>query len=337
MREYFSSLANQKGRWFLIGVALILLVTSFVGGMKVGKFSDSASVPVFSPDPDWFMTTLKKVQPTVYEISKVIEVVDGDTFKADLSRFGRVEEKSVKIRLAGVNSPERFDQNCWKEAKDFTYGWLTGGGKVFVETWGKDTYGNRPVGFVYRQEPFKSLEYDLVRNGFALPCLGYLKSQVSSEKFQNQQKMIMEASALSQKDATKKTDSVWAKAMLPVSLTVVPNTPGKSNANGDSIIIGLNYTSQTIDLTGFSVMDESSQPDHRFYLPHFVLDKNMKSLTIYIGTSKDSGWIASSGNKLFAMSAGDWINDTGDTVYLRDSSRRVVAYINYDSKKKTNN
>ncbi len=337
MREYFSSLAHQKSRWFLVGVALVLLVTSFVGGMKVGKFTDSGSVPIFSPDPDWFMTTFKATQPTVYEISKVIEVVDGDTFKADLSRFGRVEEKNIKIRLAGVNSPERFDQNCWKEAKDFTYGWLTGGGKVFVETWGKDTYGNRPVGFVYKQDPFKSLEYDLVRNGFALPCLGYLKSQVSSEKFQNQQKMIMEASTLAQKDATKKTDSVWAKTMLPVLLTVAPNTPNKSNANGDSIIIGLNDASQVIDLTGFSVMDESSQPDHRFYLPHFVLDKNMKSLTIYVGTSKDSGWIASSGNKLFAMSAGDWINDSGDTVYLRDSSRRVVAYVGYDSKKKTTN
>lgn len=335
MREFFSSLANQKDRLFFVVVAFLLLIASFIGGLGVGKFSNgSIGIPVFSPDPDWFMMAVKSAQPTVYEISKVTEVIDGDTFRADLTRFGRIEEKNVKIRLAGVNSPERFDQNCWKEAKDFTYSWLTGGGKVFVETWGRDTYGNRPVGFVYKQDITKSLEYELARNGYALPCLGYLKSQVGRDKFEFQQKLVMDASVLAQKDASKKPDSVWAKAMMPVTLTVVPNTPGKSSTNGDSIIIGLTDASQTIDLTGFSIMDESSQPEHRFYIPHFVLDKNMKSLTIYIGASKDSGWISGSGNRMFAMSATDWINDSGDTIYLRDSSRRVVAYVVYDSKKK---
>lgn len=273
---------------------------------------------------DWFMTASKLIEPVVYEVTRIYETLDGDTFKADLSRLGRIALTGVKVRLAGINSPERFDQNCWKEAEDFTKTWLAKPGKIFVQSWGTDVYGNRPVGFVYRSNPYQSLEQELVKNGLALPCLGYLKGKVSKEKFENHKKAILQAASFAKDNIKPGVPSVWGKSDKKLSVFIEANTK-KDNPSRDRIVIKLDDSSSTLDLSGYSIMDESSTPQQRFFLPKLVLGPSRRSVTIFTGQKEGSSWLSESGD-LYVLSDSDWINDDGDTLYLRDSQRKVISY-----------
>lgn len=309
---------------FLVAGMVIAFASHKYGVDSQMRLSVSYPPPMQDYGNDWFMTASKTLEPITYEVSKVIEVQDGDTFKADLSRLGKVELKGVKVRLAGVNSPERFDQNCWKEARDFAGQWLSKPGKIYVQAWGKDVYGNRPVGFVYRPNPYQSLEQELVRNGLALPCLGYLKGKVSPEKFENHKKATLQAASYAIGNLKAGIPSVWGKPEGKFSISVEPNKKS-DNLTRDMITIKLEDSMSILDLSGYSIMDESSTPEQRFFLPKVILDKDRRSLTVYTGQKEGSGWISSNGD-LFALSGSDWINDNGDTVYLRDSCRKVICY-----------
>ena len=331
MREYPRWFKADWKTWLTLAL-LVIFSLALYRCSNSGQANESSLFvpPSQNNDPDWFMSVAVKEEPVLYEVTRVLEVLDGDTFKCDLSRFGRVELQGVKIRLAGVNSPERFDQNCWKEAGDFTRSWLAKSGKIFVQTWGKDTYGNRPVGFVYRSSPaYQSLEQDLVRAGLALPCLGYLKGKVSTEKYNAHKKMILDAADFARSNSRADKPSVWAPKSTAIQLSVTPNTR-KNLGYGDRIVISLKDLTKTLDLSGFSIMEESSLPEHRFFIPRFVLDKAHKNLVFNTGSKYGSSWISSEGSELFAMSETDWVNDDGDTVYLRDASRRIIAYTIYE-------
>jgi endonuclease YncB( thermonuclease family) len=329
MMENFIGHIKENWRFLLfVIVGIIVAVTSFLFGAGSGFGQRSMlAPPIVSNDPDWFMATATRIEPIQYEIARVIEVLDGDTFKADLAQNGRIVSRGVKIRLAGVNSPERFDQNCWQEAKDFTGKWFVGNDKTFVQTWGSDVYGNRPVGFVYKTLPYRSLEQELVKNGYALPCLGYLKGKVSKEKFESHKKVIFSAADYARKNVKLNKASVWSAKPIQISLEVSPNTGKNRLVSGDKITIALTDKSKTVDLSGFSIMDESSVPEHRFYLPKLELNSSNQTVVVNTGVNAGVGWISPNGSQIYAFSDSDWINDDGDTVYLRDSSRKIVAYV----------
>lgn len=273
---------------------------------------------------DWFMTASKTIEPVTYEVTRIFETLDGDTFKADLSRNGKAELKGVKVRLAGINSPERFDQNCWKEARDFVKEWFAKPGKIFVQSWGADVYGNRPVGFVYRSNPYQSLEQELVKKGLALPCLGYLKGKVSKEKYENHKKAILQAASYAMGNIKPDVPSVWGMPEKKLSILVEANTK-KDNPSRDRIVIKLDNPADTLDLSGYSIMDESSTPQQRFFLPKVVLSSTKNTVTIFTGQKDNSGWVSANGD-IYVLSGSDWINDDGDTLYLRDSQRKVISY-----------
>jgi hypothetical protein len=175
--------------------------------------------------------------------------------------------------------------------------------------------------------PYRSLEQELVKNGYALPCLGYLKGKVSKEKFESHKKVIFSAADYARKNVKLNKASVWSAKPIQISLEVSPNTGKNRLVSGDKITIALTDKSKTVDLSGFSIMDESSVPEHRFYLPKLELNSSNQTVVVNTGVNAGVGWISPNGSQIYAFSDSDWINDDGDTVYLRDSSRKIVAYV----------
>lgn len=99
---------------------------------------------------------------------QVIGVVDGDT----LDVLSVENSKSVRIRLNGINTPERtepFYQKAKASLSELAYGQT-----AHVETVGKDTHG-RTVGVVY----VGNLNVNLVQveRGYAMVCKNYTKDE----------------------------------------------------------------------------------------------------------------------------------------------------------------
>ena len=93
--------------------------------------------------------------PKDWQIVRVVKVVDGDTVAFEVSRvldddgereiFERV--RSMKVRLVTLDTPERGEVG-WPEARADVAYWLSVGGPLRVETYGRDAFG-RHLGDVY--------------------------------------------------------------------------------------------------------------------------------------------------------------------------------------------
>ena len=224
-----------------------------------------------------------------------------------------------------MNSPETFDQNCWKEAKDFTIKWLSDKKEIFADIIGTDIHNSRSVAFVYSKEPEASLEVDLVNNGFAYPVLNYLENSVNKERFEDFKKTILEAQKYAIENVKPDELSVWSANQNIVKISAITNTD-KSNESKDEIILSLVDQTSSVELLGYSLMEESSDPRHRFFFPKLSLDQDHPTITIYIGVKDGINWVSKDRNEVCVMSDQDWLNDEGDTVYLRDPDRRIIAY-----------
>jgi len=164
------------------------------GGYKSPPVVSSSVVPRFGDsDPDWWQHTIpfnngELEEENIYCIKEVTKVFDGDTFEAVLEWDEETADGTVRIRLAGVNCPERFDQNCWLEALDFTTDYLfeidENGNRrttkdLRIQILAEDKSRERFVGLVFNknqtnEDVKNTLGYELLENGLALPCFSYL-------------------------------------------------------------------------------------------------------------------------------------------------------------------
>lgn len=107
----------------------------------------------------------------VYDLDKVIHIVDGDTFDAVLSKdlgFNVRGQAAVRVRVRGVDTPERGEP-LYTEAKVFTGAWLMAHeGSIKVETFEKDSWG-RWVARVYIRDTGVSLDEELKAAGLIKP------------------------------------------------------------------------------------------------------------------------------------------------------------------------
>jgi endonuclease YncB( thermonuclease family) len=59
---------------------------------------------------------------------RVVLVTDGDTFDVEIDEHdGRIQEDTIRIRLADLDAPELYGERACKEgewARDYTYSWL---------------------------------------------------------------------------------------------------------------------------------------------------------------------------------------------------------------------
>ena len=103
--------------------------------------------------------------------ARVVRVVDGDTL-----RVSRKEGGTVKVRLYGIDCPEK-DQRYGKEARRLAHR-LSYGRVVLIESRGKGRYG-RTIGNVTLPGG-ESLNHELVRDG---ACWWYRRYAPKDESF----------------------------------------------------------------------------------------------------------------------------------------------------------
>lgn len=70
----------------------------------------------------------------------VERVVDGDTFEAEVQVWPRLT-LTERVRLLGVDTPERADLDAWKAARSFTDAWLKAAGATTVTVCRYDNFG----------------------------------------------------------------------------------------------------------------------------------------------------------------------------------------------------
>jgi micrococcal nuclease len=108
-----------------------------------------------------------------YRKIKNTRVVDGDTIECTIDLGFNIDWNLQKMRLKGVNTPER-KQPGYQEAKDFTTQFLAQG-EVYVNfpDYKEEKYG-RDLAMVYvvtPQQEILNLNQSLLDNGLAVPFM----------------------------------------------------------------------------------------------------------------------------------------------------------------------
>ncbi len=163
---------NEKNlmQMVIAGLLSVLIVVLVLGrGERVVIVNEGYSrPPVVSssilPQPDnnidWsgFINDAKNELYYEFSVDDIVEVIDGDTITIRMDVKDYHEKTECKVRLAGINCPEEFDQVCYADAREYTkkFFGLNDGDKpdehyyryyiIFVDT----DSNNRPVGYISR-------------------------------------------------------------------------------------------------------------------------------------------------------------------------------------------
>lgn len=79
----------------------------------------------------------------IYDYSVIpnsVRVIDGDSFVCDLDLGFNLRMEKVRIRLMGIDCPERGKDGA-KEATEFATNWIGNGEGIVVHTIKKDSFG----------------------------------------------------------------------------------------------------------------------------------------------------------------------------------------------------
>ena len=126
----------------------------------------------------------------MYEYAaKLIRIIDGDTFVAELD-LGFKTHKVETIRMAGINTPESrtrdLEEKCHGlAAKKFLGALLVGAGNLVVTVKDIGKFG-RALGVVYADG--LNINFELIDKGYAYPYTG--------EKKMTYQEMLVRYSAM---------------------------------------------------------------------------------------------------------------------------------------------
>lgn len=144
---------------------------------------------------------------------KVISVQDGDTFTVERAN-GSVE----KIRLFGIDSPERSSKGRWKaqpysaKAKTFLQSLVTAENDVYVAVWEMEESYTRIVAGVITMHDGITIQEELVRAGLAWVDHKYCKRSIRECK----KWMVLEKEAIANRvglwkdlDSTNKPVAPW--------------------------------------------------------------------------------------------------------------------------------
>ena len=111
------------------------------------------------------------------EVSKIISVYDGDTFRADIKYFPDIIGKNMGIRIYGIDTPEMRDKRknikaLAVKARDYVRGRLLNASKVTLKNLRRGKYF-RLVAEVWVDG--KNISNELIANGLAKPYYGKKK------------------------------------------------------------------------------------------------------------------------------------------------------------------
>ena len=239
--------------------------------------------------------------PLVDVLADVTSVVDGDSFRAVDG------DQELEVRLLGINAPE--SEECFGAE---SAAWLT------------ETLEGKEAGLALEPQPdqfgrlLAVVVVDQINVNEAALSSGHALV-VSAEGFDRT------AFVAAEDQARAGSFGMWADDICGASgqrasLEIVEvdyNPPGPDENETVTIV---NNGSDTVDLDGFALRDESSV--NRFVLPRVVLGEG-ESLTVRVTDCQE------------VESAFDWcseqpvFNNDGDTAMLLDPFGRVVALARY--------
>jgi endonuclease YncB( thermonuclease family) len=229
----------------------------------------------------------------------VIRVLDGDSLLVD---FGGTE---VEVRLLGVNAPERdecFDQEARARLSELA------GDRVRLTGGDEDRFG-RWLRYAY-DGAGSHINHQLVIEGMALAVT---TDHALLDEFKE-----AEADAFGARRGRWHPDACGPP--VPGDLAIVdlePDAPGRDSANPNGEWIEIeNHGAAAVDLTGWSLQDESSS--HRFAFPGgFELGPGA-------GVRILSGCGDPDSTTLFWCDEDPVWTNSGDTAYLLEPSGNVV-------------
>lgn len=233
----------------------------------------------------------------------VTHVIDGDTLEV------RTEEGDLTVRLAGINAPEERECHAGP-AVDHLHGTLDGV-EVTLDLVGFDQFG-RSLAYVLDES--MNINLEMVTLGLALAATP------GEDDPQGPALIDAEQAAFDARVGLWALDACGRGENLP-RLTFdmaasQPDPPGPDEqALDEEIVIIANMGSETIDLSGWIVRDESSR--HRFVFATGTSLSAGESLAI---TSADDGW---------TPGASPVWNNGGDLALLQDPNGTVVARWRY--------
>lgn len=265
-------------------------------------------------------------RPTVEVV--VVQVIDGDTLEVSLSQVldGQLPPNwysPVKVRLIGIDCPE-MDTPFGPKAKSFLTT-LVGEKYLYLEFdvayW--DPYG-RLLAYVYLDpEGYQMVNAILVALGFA-EAKAYPPNTRYKDLFED-----LETVARAHGLGIWGAEETSAPPTPPTSTVEVPlevvrfhyDAAGNDNYNlNDEYFVLRNVSGSLIDMSGWTASDEAG---HIFRFPQgFVLQPGA-TVTVYTGCGTDTE------EKLFWCSHRAIWNNDGDTLFLRDSTGKLVLEYSY--------
>lgn len=235
----------------------------------------------------------------------VLSVTDGDTLRV------AVDGVSEPVRLIGINAPE--DDECLAAEAAQRLAELVDTGPIRLESdvSDRDQY-ERLLRYVYAGDLF--VNEQLVAEGLAL-ARRYEPDTALAEVLEAAQARALEAGV-----------GMWAPNACgtPAAADIVIgeiryDADGDDNFNlNDEWVELINHGGTSLDLTGWSVKDESAS--HRYRFPDgFTLDSGA-SVRLHTGCGNDSA------SALYWCNQGSAVwNNSGDTVFVLDPSGNVAV------------
>ena len=228
----------------------------------------------------------------------VVEVIDGDTI---------ILENGSKIRLIGINAPERGSLQ-YISAKEIVKSFiLLQNVRLESDFEDRDDH-DRLLRYIFVDDVFVNLW--LVEEGYAHVF------RESGLKYENQLKEAETSARLQEL-------GIWEKSRYTGHIILLKfnyNAEGNDDENlNDEYVILQNIGDAQMDMTDWTIKDEGS---NIFTFPEFILPTN-EVVTLHTGSGSNTE------NEIFWSKKGAVWNNKGDAVYLRDEEEKLVLYSEY--------
>jgi micrococcal nuclease len=289
-------------------LALVGLVVLAGCAGSATRSSVEASVTLDEDSPSSAPEFATPQPPPDARSAQVVFVQDGDSIRVE------IDGQEERVRLIGINTPEQGE--CFGDEARALMTELVAGQQVLVSTDvdAYDQYG-RILGYVWIDDLFVNAE--LVLQGAAL-ARAY-EPNTTLQSFLDDAERIAQDAGSGMWSAT----ACGSTEQFDVTITAInADATGRDNENRNGEWITITSSSSTeIDLTGWTVKDESSV--HRYTFADGVRLAPGASLVLFTGCGQDQ------------PSEFYWCDDTpvwdnsGDTGFLLDPNGTIVSQYGY--------
>lgn len=239
----------------------------------------------------------------------MLSITDGDTLRL------LIDGVNEPVRLIGINAPEGGE--CLAAEAARRLGELVASGSITIraDQTDRDRF-DRLLRYVYAEDTF--VNEALVAEGLAL-AVRYEPDVAESDRLEAAQ-AVAESIGVGMWDPT--ACGAASNGTIEVG-EIHYDAAGNDNDNlNDEWVELINSGNAPVDLTGWSVKDESAS--HRYRFPHGFSLAEGQTVRLHTGCGQDAA------TSLYWCNQGSAVwNNSGDTVFVIDPNGNVVASESY--------